>query len=86
MEKTYKRKEGFSLERKAYSATEVASLLGITRESVYRMVREGRIRVVRIGQGHREFRIPASVLEAYLAGCDSNEQLKGGDKDANRSG
>ena len=44
---------------------EVASRLRVDQRTVYRMIRRGQLRAVRVG---RLFRIPAEALKAYLAG------------------
>jgi excisionase family DNA binding protein len=51
--------------RVAYSVEEVRRALGIGRNTIYDMIAMGRIRSVKAG---RRTLIPATALEAYLAG------------------
>ena len=44
---------------------EVANHLGCTDETVYRLVRENRLRSIRVG---RLLRVPASALDDFIAG------------------
>lgn len=53
------------MERKAYTAREVAGMLGISAEGVYRLVRMGRLSAIPIGS--RRFVIPRSAVENFLA-------------------
>lgn len=49
---------------------EVAKLLGISRNTAYRLVRSKKLRSIRVG---RQIRVPRSALEEYLNGennCD----------------
>lgn len=48
-----------------YKASTVAELLSCDRSGVYRLIRSGELRVVRIG---KLVRIPASALDDFLAG------------------
>ena len=50
----------------AYTPAQVAELLQVDIDLVYRLIREHQLRAVRIGE--RNLRIPARALEAYLAG------------------
>ena len=50
----------------AYTPAQVAELLQVDVDLVYRLIRENQLRAVRIGE--RNLRIPARALEAYLAG------------------
>jgi excisionase family DNA binding protein len=50
---------------KLYTVRQVAELLSMHRESVYREVREGNLRAERLSP--RRMRIPASELERYVA-------------------
>lgn len=59
------------VEKKAYTVSEVAALLGVSTRCVYDMVKRGVIRSVRIGKGTREYRIPKTALEDYLKGGSS---------------
>lgn len=54
-----------------YTAEEVATLLKITRFTVYKMINRGELPGYRIG---REFRIEASDLDAFIR--KSKEQLR----------
>lgn len=65
------------IEKKAYTALEVAELLGVTRKCVYDMVKRGVLRAVMIGVGTREFRIPKASLEEYLKGGDQSASSTG---------
>ncbi|WP_018466052.1 helix-turn-helix domain-containing protein [Calidithermus timidus] len=49
--------------RLAYSVKEVAELTGLSRNEIYRLLRTGELRSIRLG--HR-FLIPRSVLEEWL--------------------
>lgn len=50
---------------RVFNVDEVAAHIGITRQSAYRMIREGKIRCVRVG---RLVRVPESALIEYLHG------------------
>ncbi len=52
-----------SVPRSAYTINETASLLGISRRSVYDLLSKGKLRAVRIGAHQR---IPASELERLV--------------------
>lgn len=54
------------IERKAYTAKEVAAMLGISDSNVYKMIRRGLLRAVPIGP--KEKRIPRQALDEYLEG------------------
>ena len=54
-----------TLERKGYRPPEFARALGLSTAMIYLMLRDGRIRGVRMG---RAIVIPATELEALLAG------------------
>ena len=53
------------MELKSYTVGEVAERLRVNPKTVYRMVRKGTLRGVRIGS---LWRIPAETLEEYLTG------------------
>lgn len=46
---------------------QVAARLQVSRRTVNRLVREGRIRPIRVGTGHGRPRVSESELRAYLA-------------------
>ncbi len=46
---TMERQESESLERRGYSPAEAARIIGCGRTKVYDLIKEGRIRVVKIG-------------------------------------
>lgn len=48
---------------KLYKVRETASCLNVSTQLVYKLVREGRIKAVRIGSA---IRIPASSIEGYI--------------------
>lgn len=54
------KQKGDKMERKAYKQVEVAKMMGVHRNSVYRWVRDGKIKSVLVG-GVRM--IPASEIE-----------------------
>lgn len=64
-----------SVERKAYTAKEVAEMLGISKSNVYKMIKRRLLTAVPIGQ--KEIRIPRQSLEDYLSGLN-NDTVKGG--------
>lgn len=47
--------------------TEVAEHLDITAESVYLLIRQNRLRAIRVG---RAIRVPESALSAFIAGVE----------------
>lgn len=53
------------VERIAYSPSEAAEALGVTRQHVYNLMAAGRLRSVKLGRCRR---IPASALDALLDG------------------
>ena len=57
---TSNKKKGDNMERKAYKQVEVAKMMGVHRNSVYRWVRDGKIKSVLVA-GVRM--IPASEIE-----------------------
>jgi len=63
---------GFMIENKYISIPELAKLLGISRIAVYKKVRKGQIRAVKIG---RNFAIPKKYISGII-GKDLNEQNK----------
>lgn len=48
-----------------FSVQQVSTILAISRNTTYELIRSGRIRSIRIG---RRIRIPRSALESYLDG------------------
>lgn len=48
---------------------QVAKLLGVSRNTAYRLVRSKKLRSIRVG---RQIRIPRSALEDYLNGSGVN--------------
>src|SRR5690349_7390283 len=54
---------------KLLRVTEVAGRLGISRATVYRICREGRLGHVRISNA---IRVPELALETYLRSCDQS--------------
>lgn len=48
---------------------QVAKLLGVSRNTAYRLVRSKKLRSIRVG---RQIRIPCSALEDYLNGSGVN--------------
>lgn len=53
-----------SVPRKAFTVLEVAAILGISRESVFALLRTGKLRSVLIGKRNR--RVTSAQLDAYL--------------------
>ncbi len=49
----------------ALTVKEVAKLLGVSRNTLYRLVRSKKLRSIRVG---RQIRVPRSALEEYLNG------------------
>ena len=49
----------------ALTVKEVAKLLGISRNTAYRLIKSKKLRSVRVG---RQIRVPLSALEEYLNG------------------
>lgn len=64
--------EGAAIERKAYTAKEVAQMLGISTSGVYKMIDRGLLRAVLIGS--KEKRIPKQALEEYLSGKTTSSE------------
>jgi excisionase family DNA binding protein len=58
--------KGSTVEHKAalYRVTEVMRLLGLSRTTVYELMRTGRLRTVAEGRSRR---IPASAIDEYVA-------------------
>lgn len=54
-------------EKPRYSISEVLSLLGVSAPTLYRRMREGKLRVVK--DGRRSF-VMRQEFERYLAACD----------------
>jgi excisionase family DNA binding protein len=55
---------------KPYRVAQVASILDVDLSTVYREIRAGRLRALRIGSGRGTYRITAEALNAYL--CNSS--------------
>lgn len=55
---------GFLLPKRFFRPDEVAAILAISRRTVYRMIRDGRLAGVRWGAG--PWRIPRETLEGLL--------------------
>lgn len=49
----------------AFSVSEIAKKLGVSRNTAYALVRNGALRSIRVG---RQIRVPRSALEDYLNG------------------
>lgn len=64
---TIVRKELESLERRGYSPAEAARIIGCGRTKMYDLIKEGRIRVVKIGA---RTIIPKSEIDRLLNGTD----------------
>ena len=62
---------------RCFSVNDAASRLCVHRETVYRMVREGKLRAVHIG---RKVCIPAEALEEFLAPVPQNPVSDGAQK------
>lgn len=58
--------EPTTVARIAYSPAEVAEMLGITTETVYRMIRRGEIKARKVGS--RNYRILNEDISQYLEG------------------
>lgn len=54
----------------ALTVKEVAKLLGISRNTAYRLIRSKRLRSIRVG---RQIRVPRSALEDYLNGIEPDK-------------
>jgi len=63
------RKEPESLERRGYSPAEAARIIGCGRTKMYDLIKEGRIRVVKIGA---RTIIPKSEIDRLLNGTDDS--------------
>lgn len=59
---------GLLANKRFFRPDEVAQLLALSRRTVYRMIRDGRISGVRWGSG--PWRIPREVLLALLTGAE----------------
>lgn len=51
-------------ERFAYTPTEVADLIGVSTQTVYRMIHRGELGSVRVGS--RNYRVPATAVTEFL--------------------
>lgn len=56
----------------ALTIKQVAKLLGVSRNTAYRLVRSKKLRSIRVG---RQIRIPRSALEMYLNGVETDKNL-----------
>lgn len=54
----------------ALTVRQVAKLLGISRNTAYRLIRSRRLRSIQVG---RQIRVPRSALEDYLNGIEPNK-------------
>jgi excisionase family DNA binding protein len=59
-----RKKMEFLLNKRFFRPDEVARLLALSRRTIYRMIRDGRLRAVRWGSG--PWRIPQEALRAIL--------------------
>jgi excisionase family DNA binding protein len=64
---TMERKESESLERRGYSPAEAARIVGCGRTKMYDLIKEGRVRIVKIGA---RTIIPKSEIDRLLNGTD----------------
>jgi excisionase family DNA binding protein len=55
--------------RKAYTVREIAAILGISRDSVFGLIRTGELKSVLIGKRGR--RVTATQLDAYLRSLEN---------------
>ncbi len=69
---TMARKESDSLERRGYSPAEAARIIGCGRTKMYDLIKEGRIRVVKIGT---RTIIPKSEIDRLLNGTDDTRAV-----------
>lgn len=60
---------------KPYTCNEVCELLGVSRPTVWRYLKEGRLRGIHISQ--RVVRIDPESVRAALGGADEVEEMKG---------
>ena len=63
------------MERETLTVEEVAKLLGVGRQTAYRMVRQGRLPVLRLGQ-RPVLKVPVKAFEAWMmtqAGVQARE-------------
>ena len=67
MTRTAKRPE---IERLAYSPGELAKALGISKTYAYSLVRDGRIRSIRVGS---RWLVPVREVEAFLRKAEEDE-------------
>lgn len=54
-----------------FTVKEIAELLEVSKNTAYHLVRSGKLRSVKIG---RQFRVPKSALEDYLAGIEAQQE------------
>ncbi len=53
--------------------SEAAKLANVSRVHVWRLVRDGEIEAVRVGEGHGPLRIPSQAFRAWLSGEGETE-------------
>jgi excisionase family DNA binding protein len=60
------------MERRTYTVTEAATVLGISRTSAYERVRAGELRALRLG---RRIVITRAVVDAMLGGAPTRREV-----------
>lgn len=55
------------LERRTWTITEVAQLLGVSRSTAYEMAKRGDLPTILCGS---HYKVPKAALENYLRACD----------------
>ena len=65
-------KQEAAIERLAYSPGELAKALGISKTYAYSLVRDGRIRSIRVGS---RWLIPVREVEAFLRSKGAEEEV-----------
>lgn len=53
-----------------YRVSEVAENLGTSVSTIYRAVKSGRLRALRIGTGKGAIRVPGSAVAEYVRACE----------------
>jgi excisionase family DNA binding protein len=61
---------GFLQNKRFFRPDEVAEILSLSRRTIYRMIRDGRLPGVRWGSG--PWRIPRETLQGFLAGASQD--------------
>jgi excisionase family DNA binding protein len=61
---------GFLQNKRFFRPDEVAEILSLSRRTIYRMIRDGRLPGVRWGPG--PWRIPRETLQGFLAGASQD--------------